>query len=77
MSVQFSTQHRPEVFLDENVDESIKQEQFKPRRHPGRMTPKIVEAPERLVKAVRVVLEGKKNNILCNFSYYPGCRLPL
>lgn len=49
---------RPAVSLDENVDENIKQEVFKPRKHPGVMTPKLVQVPDKFVRAVHAALEG-------------------
>lgn len=60
---------KPIVSLDENVDNSIKQEAFKPRRHPGIMTPKSVQIPEKLTKAIQIAVEGRNGFFAAIFCF--------
>lgn len=46
------------VSLDENVDEGVKKEAFKLRRHPGIVLPRTIAVPDKFVKAVNAALSG-------------------
>ncbi|KAJ8929169.1 hypothetical protein NQ314_018164 [Rhamnusium bicolor] len=54
---KYSVKTKPVVIADENVLTSINNNSFKPKKHPGIMTPKIVLIPDTFVKAVENVIE--------------------